>query len=494
MAEPQNPKHPNMSSKPTPELEAELDALLSEVSAIEPDLKPSSVKAKEKANPKPPTPDAPPQPATEDAFESQLNSLLKSVVDEKATRQSEADQESDKEAPASDEDLPTGSFETVTQATEEDLAGDELANQIQSMLDEARRQRDAGQEERVEQSRTDDPVGAQPGSDAPTQGIEDSQDAAGESISVAELLQAVDSKSGDIEPAKATATLSSQAEPSAQVTTDSAQADDKTLGQIDQMLAEGADEAIAGDFETVSDVIDATTSHAGQEHSVTLDTSESYVQSGRASARRGVYEGQDLKESEEEIPEGDFETPEELLSVKTNGPAGATGQPDGASSDEVARELDEELAQARRSAVTEKVGDARRRNSSSAFAGLSPRRAALLTMCAFVGLTVTVYVLFLLIGRFVLVGRGYWPTLTWPAFCALVIGLCAARVWWVRLRLGGTFWSAGTMDLRRWCEVVNAPVLRLSPDIRNGLGYVALVNVFFASVLIIGKVVSMMMK
>ncbi len=193
---------------------------------------------------------------------------------------------------------------------------------------------------------------------------------------------------------------------------------------IDQMLADEADQALAGDFETITEVL--ATENLPEVSAPAQRESAAPVASAVSAPPTG---------EEEDDLEGSFEEPETVLQAATA--SADTGLSEDAKA--VARELDDQPENRSRAS---RAGDSQ---DTVPPAASDRRRAA--RPSAFKSL-----------GRTVLVELKALPEL-----------------------------------LRVACEAINRPLAALTPHTRDMVGYAGLITVFWGSVTLVGKLVSVLM-
>ncbi len=338
-------------------LEQQLDEVLRQIQEIEPGLIPATNAAKA-ASPTTPAEPATAAPDPDGKLDAQLDELL-------AAAQAQA---TDPLNDASSTGVPT----PTTNDDPDSLAGDELAAQIQSLLDDAKRTSEVA-------------------TPAPQESLAADATPHGESLSVEQLLQHA---AGE----EKTWTQQIAQDGGNPATPVPAPAAPPALKQLDAELAESADHAMAGDFETVTEVLQA----------------EQRNTDGPATTQ-----GEELA--------GDFETPESVIQA---GPAPLVVAAAG-SAGSVARELDTQP-------------EAR------------PHAAAPLA----------------------------------PAVAAVAQDLATPATRRARKSSRRIDWAAWNDRLLRLCATVNRPLMSLSPEWRGTVGMVALLQVFLASVLLLGKIAS----
>lgn len=219
------------------------------------------------------------------------------------------------------------------------------------------------------------------------------------------------------------------------------------IDAIDQMLADGADEAVVGDFETINEVLATdTTPEAAAEPAPAATSPVAASPAAAAGVSDGAgAEGQPAGavEEEEEI-DGSFETPSEILTAAPDQvatePVTVDASALSADAQAVGKELDE---QPELKAGKQARGNTAAKGDPAAVAADSkPLKIS--------GLVAKL-----------------------PAILAAIKGLPGA--------------------VQQVCMMINRPLLGLSPQARDMVGYAGLITVFWGSVTIVGKFVFAMM-
>ena len=405
------------------DLESQLDALLEQIEQAEPGIVPraSTASAFE-----PPSPAQTPPPV-EDAAP---------VVDDAAAAV---------EDPAA---------ETVqSEVAQDEEASLDLASQIQQLLDDARtHQPDASAASTAAAARpASRPEASQPD---PLTADDVSADASEitDAAAVDAALQSFDQN--DFEPA---APVEESAEPpqaAATRPTTTAQASsrpadppqDHAMGEtlniddIDQLLADDADNALAGDFETISEVLatEQLPDIPPQPSRLAGATPAPAAQPAPAAAAPASPEASatpaESQEFEDEL-EGSFEEPEAVMQSAAESPS-STLSP-GAMA--VAQELDDQPENRVRASAKQDSQDAPPESTDQP----APARPSAIAAMA----------------RTVLAELKTAPEL-----------------------------------IRSTCEIINRPLVALTPQTRDMIGYIGLITLFWGSVTLVGRIIVMMMK
>ena len=356
--------------------------------------------------------------------EAQLDALL-GRIEEEQTGENDADtatavSSSPKEAPAGTDD-PEPAVEAVE-------AEDSLADQVQELLDQDRAAEDSAAEELVPPSQAhDQKTGAEADSDTDPLGVQ-----------IDQLLDMAREQEGDqsadlpaTAPEAVEAETAGQPSP-AEARPSEGKTDSETVKDLDRILADSADDAVAGDYDTIEQVLaeeqTATSAPAAQTDTTTAEA---------------PFAGES---DDENLPEGMFETPEQIQAGADSKPAKAAepiAAPVGggdftAGAEDVARELAEQPESMPQEAEPEPV-------AASAKASPSPAT-----------------------------GDGSRGRSIAAALGSRVVGV-----------------AGRTPDLAlRVCTTINKPVRRLPAEWQNTVGYIGLLTFFNATVIMVYKLLS----